>query len=184
MFLVAVAVCAVFFAAGFLVGFNERAVKNPPVTEAVSASSSAIPPVVNPAPAETAKAKEETVTEGNPVRESAEPLTVPPLSSPRPVGKTARAPGHEKAEPVASPVPEGRSYTVQVSASAIEAKAQKVIAELKAEGFPVFLAPQRRSRAGHRLFRVRVGPYPTREEAENVRDKLVQSGFKRPFIKH
>src|SRR5690242_10236502 len=47
IFLACVAVCAVFFSAGFLVGYNERLSKVQPLTEHVS-SPSAIPPVVNP----------------------------------------------------------------------------------------------------------------------------------------
>jgi cell division septation protein DedD len=181
MFLVAVAVCAVFFAAGFLVGYNERAAKNSPATESVSASSSVIPPVVNAPPDQTkGQAREATVTEGNPIRESAEPLTVPPLASPRAAGKPARVGAQEKSQTAAP----GERYTIQVAASGVEAETQKVITVLKAAGYPAFLLRPGAGGKGDQLYRVEVGPYPTREEAEKARDKLAQSGFKKPFIKH
>jgi cell division septation protein DedD len=181
MFLVAVAVCAVFFAAGFLVGYNERAAKNSPATENVSASSSAIPPVVNAPPGPTTgQGREATATEGNPVRESAEPLTVPPLASPRAAGKPARVAVQEKSPPA----PPGEGYTVQVSASGIEAEAQKVITVLKTTGYPAFVVRPQAGGKGDQLYRVEVGPYPTRELAEKARDQLARSGFKKPFIKH
>ncbi|PYV33590.1 MAG: hypothetical protein DMG22_09505 [Acidobacteria bacterium] len=183
MFLAAVAVCAVFFAAGFLVGYNERSSKSAPVAERVSPSSSVIPPVVNPAPAErSSQGKEATVTEGTPIRESAEPLPNTFLPPMKPAEKPARA--TEKLAPAQTRARERQGYTIQVAASGTHASAEKVVASLKAEGFPALLAPLRGARGRARRYRVRVGPYRTREEAEKVRDKLAQAGFKRPFIKH
>ncbi len=176
MFLAAVAVCAVFFAAGFLVGYNERSAKSAPVTERVSTSSSVIPPVVNPAPAErTSQAKEVTVTEGTPIPQSAEPLAATSLPPMKPAEKPARAAASEKFMPTQTRARDRQGYAIQVVASGARAKA---------EGFPAFIAPlpAARRRAPH--YGIRVGPYRTREEAEKVREKLAQAGFKRTFIKH
>jgi DedD protein len=184
MFLAAVAVCGVFFAAGFLVGYNERSVKSAPITERVSASPSVIPPVVNPTPTpETGRTKEATVTEGNPIRQSAEPLKVPPLPSGKPSRKASEKPAPKPVPPAVGPgASEG--FNIQVSASGTEAEAEKVVVALKAEGYPAFITPLEARPGGATLYRVQVGPYPSREEAEKVRDKLAQAGFKEPFIKH
>src|SRR5437870_4288301 len=185
MFLAAVAVCAVFFAAGFLVGYNERSAKSAPVTERVSPSSSVIPPVVTPAPAErTNQAKEVTVTEGTPIPQSAEPLAATSLPPMKPAEKPARAAASEKFMPTQTRARERQGYAIQVVASGARAKAEKVVASLKAEGFPAFIAPLPAARRRTPHFGVRVGPYRTREEAEKVRAKLAQAGFKRTFIKH
>ncbi len=184
MFLVAVAVCAVFFAAGFLVGYNERTAKNAPSTERVSASPSVIPPVVNPPPAESGQAKEETVTEGKPIPQSAEPLQTPPLVPSRSVEKPAETPAPGRGQAAAAPATRGQGYSIQVAAARTEADAQKVIMHLKATGFSAYVVSPRAGGAGDGLYRVEVGPYPTRGEAERVRDKLARSGFKKPFIKH
>lgn len=183
MFLVAVAVCAVFFAAGFLVGYNERTAKNSPAPESVSASSSVIPPVVNAPPVKTkGQGGEATITEGKPIRESAEPLTAPPLASPKPAEKSARVSASPKSQPATAAG--GQGYTIQVSASGTQAEAQKIVTVLKTTGYPAFLLrPEGGGKSGE-LYRVQVGPYASRGEAEKVRDKLAQSGFKKPFIKH
>src|SRR5271169_5168612 len=83
MFLAGVAVCAVFFSAGFLVGYNERHSQAAPVTEQVTAPSE-IPPVVSQEPA-TASAQSATPKTGDrPAASSGsqtEPLRPQPLTS-------------------------------------------------------------------------------------------------------
>ena len=53
VFLVGVAVCAVFFSLGFLVGYNERSSKEEVVSERVT-TPPVIPPTVIPPPSGTA----------------------------------------------------------------------------------------------------------------------------------
>ena len=69
----------------------------------------------------------------------------------------------------------GSLVNLIASTQGLSCKAEKVVASLKAEGFPAFIAPlpAARRRAPH--FGVRVGPYRTREEAEKVRAKLAST---------
>jgi cell division protein FtsN len=54
---------------------------------------------------------------------------------------------------------------------------------LKGRSYPVFLVAPEYVKADDNYFRVQVGPFRTREDAEKVRAKLAQEGF-RPFIRH
>ena len=55
---------------------------------------------------------------------------------------------------------------------------------LKGKGFPAFVVPPQQGANGDKLYRVQIGPYSTREAAEQVKPRLEQEGFKNPFIKH
>ncbi len=178
MFLTGVAVCAVFFAAGFLVGYNERWSRGSPSTENV-APSGVIPPTVNtPAAAEPS---------GSEHSEAATPAETPAAQTPTP----ARPP-KPAAKPAASAArraaPSGGmmqgAFWVQVVASSTRPDAEHVIRILKGKGYPAALETPAQAGASDRLFRVRVGPFVTREEAEQVRGRLVHDGYKQPFIKH
>jgi DedD protein len=204
VFLAGVAVCGVFFSLGFLVGYNERASKATPVTERVT-TPAAIPPTVNPPPAAApAAAKEPTATTAtaNPPAElpshgTAAPAleaksSVTPASSTTPPTATVSAPGTEKhVETAPTPPPAARNaagevgvgYTIQVAASRTKQDAEALVNILKARGYPVFLVTPEYAQANDNLFRVQVGPFTSREDAEKVRAKLAQEGFK-PFIKH
>ena len=55
---------------------------------------------------------------------------------------------------------------------------------MTSRGFPAFVQTPEQAGAGDKLYRVQIGPYPTREAAEQVKPRLEQAGFKSPFIKH
>jgi cell division septation protein DedD len=78
----------------------------------------------------------------------------------------------------------GEGITLQVSAGRNKQDAETVVNILKEKGYPVFLATPEYAHADDNLFRVLVGPFRTRADADKVRDKLVQEGFKNPFIRH
>ena len=54
---------------------------------------------------------------------------------------------------------------------------------LKGKGYPVFLLTPENAHVDDSLYRVVVGPFKTRDEADKVRDRLKDDGFK-PFIRH
>jgi cell division septation protein DedD len=54
---------------------------------------------------------------------------------------------------------------------------------LKGRGYSAFLVAPGQSRANDNLYRVQVGPFASRGDAEKARAKLTQEGFK-PFIRH
>ena len=172
--LAVVAVCAVFFAAGFVVGYNERTAKDAPTTERVEPSQ-VIPPTVN-----TPLEKQESASGGataagaphspKPVAEEDVREPVKPAARPQPPPEKATA-----AAPLES------RFAVQVAASGVREDAENIAKTLKSHGFPAFVVPP--EKAGDKFYRVQVGPYPTREAAEKIKPRLEQEGFKQPFIK-
>jgi cell division septation protein DedD len=77
----------------------------------------------------------------------------------------------------------GQGITVQVVAVSTKQDAERVVNILRAQGYPVFLVTPEYARAEDNLFRVQVGPFKDRDDADKVRAKLAQEGFK-PFIRH
>jgi len=225
IFLGGVAVCALFFSAGFLVGYNERLSKAPPVAEQVSPPSEIPPVVAQPASGATSQAATAQpsggadqpasstpeagtteVTHPEPLRPQA--LSPSPSANPTPALTTPRATAAQA--PAAPPTPpaspnssatqkppsraessslvqasgtQGGNFLIQVAATGNKHDADKIVAALKALEYPVALVTPEQANAGDSLYRVQVGPFVTRESAERIRDKLIQDGFKSPFIK-
>jgi len=179
MFLAGVAVCAVFFAAGFLVGYNERASKAPPTTEPVTPSG-AIPPMVNP-PLKAPSPPPQKAPEAKPPDAALTEKTVPDgeTSSSSATAENKEAAGKQSS----AHAPEGLgALVIQVVASTAPEDAEKAASALQGLGFPAFVVPPQKD--GGKVYRVQVGPYNSREGAEKVRARLVQQGFKQAFIKH
>ena len=65
-----------------------------------------------------------------------------------------------------------QSFTVQVGALRSEQPAQEIAKQLRAKNYPVTVSGLRVSDAPLPWFRVRVGPYPDRAEANRVRQRL------------
>ena len=193
LFLGAVALCGVFFSLGFLVGFKEKNVL--PSLEILKSSGSP------PAPSEGPSAK------GNPktdrVRAASETRKVPlsfngteqekkasaRLERPDTVTASTRVPSSrtspsrtvsKKKPGQPQPVPSG--FAVQVAALLAQKDAESVHRVLKAKNYRVFIVQPQYAEANDNLFRVQVGPFLTREEAEGTRDRLAQEGFS-PFIR-
>jgi DedD protein len=211
VFLVGVAVCGVFFSLGFLVGYNERASRPTLVTTRVTAPS-VIPPTVNP-PAETPPSAENGPSTGTPVANAPAPSQLPtpaaagteskPLPAPPASHQTVQGPaaavstlpaqaganvaGHPEPSSVVNPAAKneevGVGFTVQIAASRTKEDAEALVNILKARGYPVLLVTPEYAYANDNLFRVQVGPFTSHEDAEKVRAKLAQEGFK-PFIRH
>ena len=201
IFLVCVATCGVFFSLGFLVGYNERASHVAPSSEIVTGAP-AVPPTVNPPPESAQTSPQETgahlpappepetvVMPGsagtNPGAPAGTHTETPPLEKP---SETAAAgptkPGsNAPSAPVTSAGEVGEGITLQVVALRNKEDAEALVNILKGQSFPVFLVTPEYSRATDNLFRVQVGPFRTREDAEKVRAKLASEGFK-PFIRH
>lgn len=190
IFVMGVAGCAVFFSLGFLVGYNERPASMASAAETVTPTG-VIPPLVNPPP-EVGPATPATLLP-NPAAElpiehvataqpaavpSAVPAPKPSAPAPKPVARAAATqPSKTKSRSA-----EATGYTVQVAASREKKDAEKLVKELRARGFDIFVVAPQYSDAKDNLYRVQVGPYATREEAARVRDRIAKEGFK-PFIR-
>jgi DedD protein len=110
-----------------------------------------IPPSATPAPASDAPATKPSATP-------------PPKAAAEVVAKTAATP-----KPAA-----GGGFVVQLAAFADDKGANSLAARLKKSGHPAFTEPVTTSHGT--LWRVRVGPYTTRDEANTARDQLKREG--------
>jgi DedD protein len=207
VFLAGVAVCAVFFSLGFMVGYNEHSARTAAIAaETVNANAGVIPPTVNPPAGGTPAGKAnpdkadsvapptpvaggaedqiptETIQEGKPLPPERGHVAETGGAKPAPAPSTApkaSVPATRAAAPAASSV--GSGFTVQVAASRARPDAESLVDILKNHGYPVFLVAPENSRAGDNLYRVQVGPFHNRADAERVREQLAKEGFK-PFI--
>jgi len=202
IFLAGVAVCGIFFSLGFLVGFNERSVRTGPETERVSAPAT-IPPTIN--------SPLETVPVGSGAGAPSKASVPPPVAQPQggatpsatgdqspasasgtasPVTAPSTAPEKAESEPEAgratsNPAASGEAgggFIVQVTALRTKQDAEAVVRILKGRGYPVLLVGPGHGHANDNLYRVQVGPYASRADAEKMRARLTQQGFK-PFIR-
>jgi len=201
VFLVGVAVCGVFFSLGFLVGYNERSTRMSPATERVT-ESGAIPPAVN-APLETVPIG---TNEGARSASSVPPSLTNPgagsqaSSSSQPkLATTARVEPPSTSHPALSskagtePAPgatssaesraAGGDFIVQVTAMRAKRDAESVVRVLRGRGYHALLVPPQHAHAKDSLYRVQLGPFASRENAEKMLAKLKHEGFK-PFIRH
>ncbi len=187
VFLIGVGVCAVFFSLGFLVGYNEVSSKAAPVAESVtapSASSSTVNPKI---PTSEPEMKEVTTSSGG---AAAEPPPAPsePLPESKPSKTAGKYPGPVALPQFSSPQSSapsrevGMGLTVQVAATRAKQDAEALVKILKGRRYPVFLVTPERANAGDNLFRVQVGPFTSLDDAEKVRARLAQEGFK-PFVR-
>ena len=212
LFLAGAAVCGVFFSVGFWVGHNEKESPLTPATERVSQSSD-VPPVVTQDSLSAsgdslgAGSKDETAAaadgQSTPLRpqplssstgRKSELLSKSGINSRKP---TIVAPPQEAAASNASalagipnaaslrepPSGAGSTFLIQVAATSTQPDAVKMVKALKSLHYPVIFVTPEQAHAGDNLFRVQVGPFVTRESAEKEKAKLIQDGFKQPFIK-
>jgi DedD protein len=191
LFLICVGVCGVFFSLGFLVGTNEQAFRAATVAERVS-TPPVVPPGVNPltsAPFLSRADSPPRVNSSEPPADAKAATTSEKLLAPKPPPNESASAGGSgfKAERAASTAGTccavGIGFTVQVAASTSKQDAEEVVRILKTRGYPVFLVLPEYAHADDNLFRVQVGPFTSRPDAEKVRAKLVQEGFKQPFLK-
>jgi len=205
VFLVGVAVCAVFFSLGFLVGYNERSLKEVLVGERVGPPP-VVPPTVITPPGGMPNTPQETVlpAPGTPTGASTVPApgtgpgsapVTPEVAKPAAPAPAAAPPASAEAMPPkppaagstaprsAAPGSElGVGITLQVAASRTREDADKMVDILKARGYPVFVVTPEYTNAQDNLYRVQVGPFRSIDEAQKVRAKLVEEGLK-PFIR-
>jgi cell division septation protein DedD len=202
MFLAAIAVCAVFFSLGFVVGYNHAPSQSTLAMENVTPSGN-IPPTVNsPAGGTSAGAgglETENVSRGSssvPPAEHAAPSPPKPAATarkqaPKPQ-KKATSRKVAKSKPAAAPrrrpaaaasAPSSSQFAVQVMASRTHTDAANLVKLLRSHGYRAYVLTPQQAHSKDKLFRVQVGPFPTRVAADSARDKLRGEGF-RPFVVH
>lgn len=98
---------------------------------------------------------------------AAETEKKPPPPPPSPPAPAAQAPAAATT---------GRTFTVQVAALRSEEEARSLAARLRQRGYAAYVEPVP-STAGEKIFRVRMGEYPTRDFARGLVERLRRDGF-------
>jgi DedD protein len=96
------------------------------------------------------------------------------ITSLPPASTTTTAPSASAAVQKAAPPPPHDGFAVQLAAFADDKGANALAGRLKKSGYAAYTEPLKTSKGT--LWRVRVGPYPSREAALTARDKLKTEG--------
>lgn len=139
-----------------------------PASKTATATASAAPPASSTAPA----------TSSAPVSAAA-PAAAPPVAA-TPTSASTSAPT-VKSDPIAETKADaskkpGKGFLVQVGVYSKPETAKSVQAKLTLGGHKVWLEPLVRE-DGIERYRVRIGPFETREQANEVRDRAKSQGY-------
>jgi DedD protein len=201
LFMAATVVSVVIFLCGVLVGRGvrvERATvaENSAVTSAVETTPAQPPPAPAPAPAgsdprtaappppvddlsyfdrlEKGKAPQEELKPAPPPKPEprAERVTPPPAPP--------KEPPRAAAIDAASAEPAGSGYAVQIAALNVRDEAEAIAKRLSSKGYTAYvLAPASGSPS---IYRVRIGKFPSRREAESIAAKLKKEEQLNPWV--
>ena len=141
-----------------------------PDTAAAPAPAPSLPTLDSPAPAPARATETEAQTAST---RQDQPVAVEEAPPPPARAPEARPAAIEPAVQSAAP-PKG-AFSVQVGAFGSEATARKLVADLKADGMPAYIAPL--SKSGKTLHRVRAGPVPDRAAADKLAARLKARGL-------
>jgi DedD protein len=202
LFMASTVVAVVIFLCGVMVGRGVRA-QRPALEAAVEAATDptagATPAVPLAPPAVVTSnapvAAQETLTypsrlEGQePVVERLKPVAAKPAVAGKPAvakaepPKAVVAPAAAKAasaSAAAAGEATGNGFVVQVAAVNDRREAETIATRLAGKGYPSFVTTPPRGAA--RMFRVRIGKYPTRRDAEAVAARLQKEDQFKPWI--
>jgi cell division septation protein DedD len=198
----AVTVIAVgIFLMGLLVGRGVLATRGPAGAEAAAARESEPPPPpasttgassTSPSTAGEKLSYAERLGSAEPAKEQlkAEPTPTPPDTPPTPRGETARpapAPPAAKAAPATAPAatsastePAGAGFAIQVAALREREEADVIVKRLVGKGYSAYVVAP--AKGAPSVFRVRVGKFKDRREAESVAARLQKEEQFKPWI--
>jgi cell division septation protein DedD len=203
LFMATTVVAVVIFLCGVLVGRGVRT--ETATTEAAARAAEAVaeegtPPAAAPQSGGPSPATSEDLTyarrlqgdepkeqlkPGAPAETSAEESTAEPPTpqeaEPEPP-PAAQTPAPEPSTPASQPAPsDGKGWVVQIAALRDRAAATAIVRRLSGKGYQAFIVePQRGAPAPG--YRVRVGPYPDRRQAEQASRRLEREEQFKPFI--
>jgi len=206
LFMAATVVSVVIFLCGVLVGRGVRAERGTiaDATPAVSSVETTPPPPASaPAPAPPPAGSDPTKAAAPPPAEdlsyfnrlekpasppehlkaAAEKPAVPaakPASPPQKAPASAPAAAETRADAAAAAEPPGAGFAVQIAALNVRSEAEAIAKRLNSKGYAAYvLSP---ASGTPTVFRVRVGKFPTRREAETVASKLQKEEQFKPWV--
>jgi len=152
-----------FLGLGFWAGRHARPAAVVPVhpSRASSSFQTKLSPLSSTASAETTDARHDTTIQAAPGAGAKPGEALPAVVSEQP-----------------SAQPPDLGFNVQVAAPATEQEAEDLARILKNMGYPVLPTMSAPSGPRRKIFPVRVGPYRTREEAQQIIERLQLEGFK------
>ena len=180
LFFIVTGFFALFFCAGYLIGFGHGE-KTPGVVQVAE------PEPEPPEPRLPATLRQDPPAPPPPVTAATRPKPQP-KSAPPPVQKPKPAPKRtapEKPSPTTAPAPKpaeerpqpaaasAGGYYLQVAAVRVEADAAQLAGKLKSKGYPAAV----NSAKGDGWQRVVVGPFSSPEAAQSFKSKLGKDGF-------
>jgi cell division septation protein DedD len=192
LFMATTVVAVVIFLCGVLVG---RGVRSDRPVDAADAAAAPVPSEGLPEPApqtgEPSPASGESLSyaqrlQGEEPKEQLKPETGPESSAEPPTPRDAapdEAPSAtaKGSDPVGAATAAGDGWAVQVAALRDRNAAISIIRRLSSRGFPAFIVEPTPG-APAPGYRVRVGPYQEREEAERIARRLEREEQFKPFI--
>lgn len=142
----------------------------PPVPQAAPPKPTIVPPLSSPPVKESAPATSPPAKESGPATDTS--ASSPPVKPAAPATSTPTAP----AAPEASKASKSASgaFSVQLAAFSDDKGANALVNRLKKAGHPAYTEQYASARGT--VWRVRVGPYGTREAAEGARSRLKADG--------
>jgi cell division septation protein DedD len=196
MFMTATVAAVVIFLCGVMVGRGVSTTRAAEIA-AVMVDTAVDPTVIAPAPDSTEAEASSTVRASS--EEDLKDLSYArrleaPEAPPEPTVEPVAAPVPAIAEAKPSPLavvaaarpaeatagPRGDGFVVQVASLRSRAEADAVARRLSSKGFPSFVTTP--GSGGPRVFRVRVGKYVERREAESVARRLEKEEQFKPWI--
>jgi cell division septation protein DedD len=191
LFMSVVVAAVVVFLLGVLVGRDVLSQRGPLEALAQSDTSATIADTSVPAaaPAGTPTAAQEDLSYPNRLASSepapetlraSEPTAAPARTAPAPPARTAPAARPAPASAAGLSEPAGAGFAIQVAALRQRAEADGVARSLATKGYPAYvLNPEAGTPA---VFRVRVGKFKDRSEAETVAARLQKEEQFKPWI--
>jgi cell division septation protein DedD len=192
LFMAATVVSVVIFLCGVLVGRGVRAERGG-VADVAPASTvtETLPQQPATAPAPTPAGSDPRAAAPPPVvddlsyfnrleKTSAPAEQLKPASAPPPPAPAPREPAPAPAAAAAPAEPSGQGFAVQIAALNVRSEADAIVKRLSSKGYAAYvISPANGTPA---VYRVRVGKFPTRREAESIAAKLQKEEQFKPWV--
>ncbi len=181
IFLALALVCSLFFGLGYSMG--KKSTPASPTAAAAAPSSSLFTSDERKPSPDSAASPEPASTASKPSLQVVQPMdpdspAAPASGSPRPTPRSSPAPDAPTALPAPTAVPPAPEIFVQIAAVSRREDADTLLSALTKRGYTglVRQAPQ------DKLLHIQVGPFPSKKDAETMRQRLIDDGYK-PILK-
>lgn len=162
-----------------IAGSATDAAPTPTAASSPSASASSKLGLTYPNRLEEPEPVPEEVPAGLPAHEPFATTAVAKVPPPAPAAKVAAKTAPAKSEP-AEATASGAGFVVQVAAVRQKAEADAIRGRLTRKGYPAFVATA--GTPGAPTYRVRVGKYPSKREADTIAAKLEREEQFKPWV--